>query len=139
MEGDAKRIAHHDLCFGCGLANVFGLQLELEERDGEALGGRFFVKQDHQGAPGVAHAGVLASALVEAMALACGEPGTYAEARALQLELHRPAPVGAYVEITARTVADDGDGRRASAELRDARGELVAEGQALFAAPGTAR
>ena len=39
-------ITHHELCFGCGLANLFGLQLELEP-DGEgAVAGRFFLKQD---------------------------------------------------------------------------------------------
>jgi hypothetical protein len=40
------RRAHHDLCFGCGLANVFGLHLELERAAGAGGGvaGRFFVK-----------------------------------------------------------------------------------------------
>ena len=47
-------LAHHDLCFGCGLANVFGLQIELERRDDGSVAGRFFVKQDHQGPPGCA-------------------------------------------------------------------------------------
>ena len=45
---------HHDLCFGCGLANVFGLHLELERTGGGGLSGRFFVKQDHQGPDGSA-------------------------------------------------------------------------------------
>jgi acyl-coenzyme A thioesterase PaaI-like protein len=135
MDGDEARIAHHDLCFGCGLANVFGLQLELEERGGGALGGRFFVKQDHQGPPGLAHAGVLASALAEAMSLAA-ERHAYASARELVLELHRTAPIGTYLEVTARIVEDDRDARRTAAELRDARGELVAAGRALFVEPG---
>jgi hypothetical protein len=44
-------IRHHDLCFGCGQANPFGLQLELEPDGRGSLDGRFFVKQDHQGPP----------------------------------------------------------------------------------------
>src|SRR4051794_7815661 len=64
----AVAITHHELCFGCGLANLFGLQLELEPSDG-GVAGRFFVKQDHQGPPGFAHGGVIATALDEAMAL----------------------------------------------------------------------
>ena len=59
-------IAHHEFCFGCGQANLFGLQLELDARDDGSVAGRFFVKQDHQGPPGYAHGGVLATALDEA-------------------------------------------------------------------------
>jgi acyl-coenzyme A thioesterase PaaI-like protein len=58
-----RRIVHHELCFGCGQANLFGLQLELEPATGGGVEGRFFVKQDHQGPPGYAHGGVLAAAL----------------------------------------------------------------------------
>ena len=42
---EGERLSHHDLCFGCGQANLFGLQLELERTD-EGVAGRFFVKQD---------------------------------------------------------------------------------------------
>ena len=77
---------HHDLCFGCGQANLFGLQLELVRTAG-GVEGRFFVKQDHQGPEGFAHAGVLTAALEEAIALA--------------VELVAPAPVGAFVRVTA--------------------------------------
>ena len=91
------RLGHHDLCFGCGLANVFGLHLEVERAPGGAgVTGRFFVKQDHQGAPGVAHPGVVAAALEEALAIATG-----GYPRRVVVEHHADAPVGAFVEITA--------------------------------------
>jgi acyl-coenzyme A thioesterase PaaI-like protein len=86
---------HHDLCFGCGQANLFGLQLELS-RVADGVEGRFFVKQDHQGPPGFAHAGVLAAALEEAIALAAGTRPTR-----LSVELVAPAPVGAFVRVRA--------------------------------------
>ena len=89
--------AHHDLCFGCGAANVFGLHLELERSADGGLCGRFFVKQDHQGEPGVAHPGVIAAALHEALALALGE-----HPRRVVVEHRAPAPVGAFVEVTVR-------------------------------------
>src|SRR4051812_11893123 len=72
------RIRHHELCFGCGQSNLFGLQIELERRAGGGVEGRFFVKQDHQGPPGFAHGGVIAAALDEAMALLLHGQGTYA-------------------------------------------------------------
>jgi acyl-coenzyme A thioesterase PaaI-like protein len=91
------RVGHHDLCFGCGLANVFGLHLELERAaDGDGVAGRFFVKQDHQGEPGVAHPGVVSAALEEALALAAGE-----HPRRLVVEHSSAAPVGTFVEVTA--------------------------------------
>ena len=39
------------------------------EPAGDGVAGRFFLKQDHQGPPGHAHGGILASALDEAMAM----------------------------------------------------------------------
>jgi hypothetical protein len=94
-------LSHHDLCFGCGQANLFGLQLE---------GGRFFVKQDHQGPDGSAHPGIIATALVESMLLAGGEVAD------VRLELSGPAPVGEFVDIEATA---------AGATAR-CRGEVVA-------------
>jgi acyl-coenzyme A thioesterase PaaI-like protein len=126
------RIAHHDLCFGCGLANPFGLQLELTETGGE-LRGRFFVKQDHQGAPGFAHAGVLASALAEAMSLAIGSDPP-AHAAELELEVYRRAPVGAYVQVKAVGNGSEGGQQRARGELRDPEGGLIASATASFTA-----
>jgi acyl-coenzyme A thioesterase PaaI-like protein len=88
---------HDELCFGCGQANLFGLQLELERTGRDAVEGRFFVKQDHQGPPGRAHAGVLAAALEEALSMSAGR-----RAEHLELELLAPAPVGAFVWVRAR-------------------------------------
>ena len=83
---------HHEQCLGCGRTNLFGLLLEVEEVAPGAVAGRCFIKQDQQGADGGrAHDGVVASALVEAMALACG-----LDARAVSFEASfvAPAPVG---------------------------------------------
>jgi acyl-coenzyme A thioesterase PaaI-like protein len=93
-------LAHHDLCFGCGLANLFGLQLETEAVDGR-VEGRFFVKQDHQGPPGFAHGGVIATALDEAMALLVHDEGVHAMTRRLEVDLLGPVPVGSFVSVTA--------------------------------------
>jgi acyl-coenzyme A thioesterase PaaI-like protein len=66
------------------------------------VAGRFFVKQDHQGPPGVAHGGVIAAALDEAMALAVHAEGIGAWTRSLRLELSAPAAVGTFVHVEAR-------------------------------------
>ncbi|MBD0281743.1 MAG: PaaI family thioesterase [Thermoleophilaceae bacterium] len=96
-----SRLVHHDLCFGCGPANLFGLQLELERRPGGGVEGRFFVKQDHQGPPGYAHGGVLAAALDEAMALLLHGEEVFAVTGRLEVDLLAPAPVGTFVRVAA--------------------------------------
>jgi acyl-coenzyme A thioesterase PaaI-like protein len=103
-----SRLSHHDLCFGCGQANPFGLQLELERRPDGGVGGRFFVKQDHQGPPGYAHGGVIATALDEAMALLLHDQGSPALTAGLEVELHAPAPVGSFVSVQAEVGESDG-------------------------------
>jgi hypothetical protein len=99
-------LVHHELCFGCGRTNLFGLLLEVEEAAPDAVAGRCFIKQDHQGPDrGHAHEGVVGAALCEAMALACG-----LDARAVSFEmwLSAPAPVGAFLELEARVERRDG-------------------------------
>jgi acyl-coenzyme A thioesterase PaaI-like protein len=95
-------LVHHDLCFGCGQTNLFGLLLEVERVEADRVAGRCFIKQDHQGPDRrLAHQGVVAAALCEAMALACGP-----RARALKLNVELAAddaPVGAFLDVVATT------------------------------------
>jgi uncharacterized protein (TIGR00369 family) len=129
----AERLSHHDLCFGCGQANLFGLQLEVSRRAEGGVAGRFFVKQDHQGPPGYAHGGVIATALDEAMSLLLHERGQRALTGRLEVDLLAPAPVGTYVLVEADV--DRTSGRRIEIEafasdeagnaLARARGTLV--------------
>jgi acyl-coenzyme A thioesterase PaaI-like protein len=109
-------LSHHDLCFGCGLANVFGLQIELERRPDGSVEGRFFVKQDHQGPPGVAHGGILAAALDEAAGLAAGDGLEAPRMARLEVDFLAPAPLGAFVRLRAHVESEEG--RRVSVEAR---------------------
>jgi acyl-coenzyme A thioesterase PaaI-like protein len=129
-EPDA-RIVHHELCFGCGQANLFGLQLELEPSADGGVEGRFFVKQDHQGPPGYAHGGVMAAALDEAMALLLFDLGTFAVTGRLEVDLVAPAPIGTFVRVSARL---EEEGERTLALVAEAAGE---DGRRLAAAKGT--
>jgi acyl-coenzyme A thioesterase PaaI-like protein len=118
-----SRLTHHDLCFGCGQANLFGLQLELERRPEGGVAGRFFVKQDHQGPPGYAHGGVIAAALDEAMSLVLHGQGTFALTGGLEVELLEPVPVGSFVAVEADVEEADGRALRLTATARDPEDE----------------
>ena len=122
-------LVHHELCFGCGRVNLFGLLLEVEPAGLDAVAGRCFIKQDHQGADrGRAHPGVLGAALAEAMALACG-----VEARTVAVEatFSEPAPVGAFLELEARVERRDGQLAYATATAR-ADQRMVAQARGSF-------
>jgi acyl-coenzyme A thioesterase PaaI-like protein len=128
-------ITHHELCFGCGIANLFGLQMEVEPAaDGEGVSGRFFVKQDHQGPPGYAHGGVVACALDEAMALCVHDEGRLAMTGRLAVDFRAPVPVGTFVRVEARVARREGRRLELSAEARGVGGDrpLIAEASAAF-------
>jgi acyl-coenzyme A thioesterase PaaI-like protein len=106
-------LVHHELCFGCGRTNLFGLLSELERTGEGVVTGRCFIKQDHQGPQrGVAHEGVVAAALSEAMSFACGER---MRATAIELRLEGPVPVGAFLEVEAQALDLPGGPFQASA------------------------
>jgi acyl-coenzyme A thioesterase PaaI-like protein len=134
-ETDA-RIFHHDLCFGCGQANLFGLQLELEARPGGGVEGRFFVKQDHQGPPGFAHGGVIAAALDEAMALLLHGQGTAALTGRLEVDLLAPVPVGAFVTVRAELL-ESGERKLVLTAEAAVQGQSAARGRGVFVRPLT--
>jgi acyl-coenzyme A thioesterase PaaI-like protein len=115
------------------VANLFGLQLEVEPLEEGGVRGRFFVKQDHQGPPGFAHGGVIAAALDEAMSLAIHAEGTLALTSRFEVELRAPVPVGTFVAVEARFEGHEGDRIELSAALRDADGERdYAKARGLF-------
>jgi acyl-coenzyme A thioesterase PaaI-like protein len=139
----SEALRHHDLCFGCGQANLFGLQIELEPAEGGGVTGRFFVKQDHQGPPGYSHGGIIAAALDEAMALAVHAEGVRAVTTRLEVDLRAPAPVGTFVRLEARVEEADGNRLLAAATASAGEGEPaeVASATAVFveARPATPR
>ncbi len=132
-------LTHHELCFGCGPANLFGLQMEIEPAErGPGVSGRFFVKQDHQGPPGQAHAGVLACALDEAMALCVLNEGESVLTRRLEVDYRESAPVGTFVRVDARVERREGRRLEVSAEARGVGGErpTLAQARARFVCAG---
>lgn len=127
-------IVHHELCFGCGLANLFGLQLELDADGERRVRGRFFVKQDQQGPPGTAHGGIVATALDEAMALLVHGAEIRALTRRLEVDLLAPAPVGAFAHVSAWVEQDAGRKLELAAELHGDGDEapLLARARGVF-------
>ena len=53
--------AHYEQCFGCGGEQPHGLHLAARAGEGVTITAEFTVRAAHQGAPGLAHGGVLAA------------------------------------------------------------------------------
>jgi acyl-coenzyme A thioesterase PaaI-like protein len=118
-------------CFGCGERNPEGLHIEFQV-DGRSVTGRFTARQSHQGYPGVAHGGIAASILDEAMGWAMYAAGAWAMTARMQVKYRRPLPLAREVAVTAEVVRERGRWLEARAELRTLDGSLLAEAEGLF-------
>lgn len=119
------------LCYGCGARNPEGLHIEFEV-DGPKVTGVFRPRQVHQGFPGVAHGGVGASVMDEAMGWAMYAAGAWAMTARLEVRYRRPLPLDQAITVTATVTRDRGKRLEASAELRDESGALLAQATGLF-------
>ncbi|MGP4011141.1 PaaI family thioesterase [Streptomyces sp. NPDC002814] len=97
--------AHYGQCFGCGGEQAHGLHLEARAGEGVSLTAEFTVRTAHQGAPGLAHGGVLASALDEALGSLNWLLRTIAVTGRLETDFVAPVAVGTTLHLTAEVVA----------------------------------
>jgi acyl-coenzyme A thioesterase PaaI-like protein len=126
--------SHYALCFGCGRDHPTGLGLEMRGA-GNRVTGSFLVSEHHQGAPGLAHGGIVAAALDEAMAFLLWLVERPAVTAHLEVDFRRPVPTGARLDLEADL--DRIEGRKIFARVTARIGdEIVAEGRSLFVEVG---
>jgi len=118
-------------CYGCGDANPEGLHVEFEV-EGTLVTGRFTPRKVHQGFPGLAHGGIAASVMDEAMGWAMYAAGAWAMTARMEVRYRRPLPLDSEVTVTAQVTRDRGRRLEAEARLLTASGELLAEATGLF-------
>lgn len=93
--------SHHRYCFGCGIEHPTGLHITITADAGLSVSARFLVTEHHQGAPGIAHGGLLASAFDEALGATNWLIRTSAVTAHLEISYRMPVPVGSVVHIVA--------------------------------------
>ncbi|MFE3826380.1 PaaI family thioesterase [Streptomyces sp. NPDC059092] len=126
--------AHYDQCFGCGEGQPHGLQLRARAGEGVRVTAEFTVRTAHQGAPGLAHGGVLATALDETLGSLSWLLRTIAVTGRLQTEYARPVPVGASLHLEAEVTAVHGRKiySTATGRLGGPEGPVAVRADALF-------
>ncbi|MFF8035036.1 MULTISPECIES: PaaI family thioesterase [unclassified Streptomyces] len=97
--------AHYGQCFGCGGEQPHGLHLEARAGAGVSITAEFTVQSAHQGAPGLAHGGVLATALDETLGSLNWLLRTIAVTGRLETDFVRPVPVGTVLHLEAEVTA----------------------------------
>jgi acyl-coenzyme A thioesterase PaaI-like protein len=126
--------SHFKHCFGCGDLHPTGLHLKAHVGDGLDIYAQFTVTENHQGAPGLAHGGLLSLAFDEALGKLMWLLRAPAVTARLETDFLRPVPMGTTLYITARITGQKGRKVYSVAEgrLDSADGELAVRAAALF-------
>lgn len=125
---------HYTQCFGCGSGVSGGLHVQGTVGDDASITTTFLVGTEHQGAPGLAHGGVLTAAFDETLGMLNVLRQIPAVTGKLETEFLRPVPVGATLHIVA--TLDGIAGRKiyssATGRLDSPDGALALRARALF-------
>lgn len=126
--------SHYEHCYACGDGVPNGLRMRSRAGDGVSVHSEFTVLPTHQGAPGLAHGGVLGAALDETLGSLTWVLRTIAVTGRLETDFLRPVAVGTRLCLRAEATAVHGRKIYAVAEGRigDPEGPLAVRARALF-------
>ena len=120
-------------CFGCGGANDSGMKLTFDQDNQKRrIVGRFVLGDRYQGGGGMAHGGIIATLLDEAMGKVC----RFRQARAVTAELTvnylKPVSVNDEIVVEGWELEQKGRNLFHAGEIRNSSGELLAKGTGRF-------
>ncbi|WP_084515528.1 PaaI family thioesterase [Nocardia acidivorans] len=121
---------HHPGCFGCGPSNPASPRIVFERR-GDTVRGTFTMDERHQGAPGVAHGGIVAAALDEASGSILMPLRRPAVTVKLDVNFAAPARLGRELIVTSQLSAREGRKLFIDAVLTDGD-TVIATSRAIF-------
>lgn len=126
--------SHYTHCYGCGAAEPRGLRVRTVAGDGLDLTATVEITEHHQGAPGLAHGGLLTAVLDEAFGALGHLTRMSAVTARLETDFRRPVPVGSTLHLRARV--DGVAGRRmyvsGEARLGGPTAPVAVRARALF-------
>jgi acyl-coenzyme A thioesterase PaaI-like protein len=121
-------------CFGCGLANQFGLQLTFYEIAPGEVSCEYTVPERYQGYPGIVHGGIVAAMLDEVCGRAHmgGDPPRFMYTARLEIRYRKNVPVGKPLHIIGKTQKSKSRTAITKGVIYGADGEVLAEADALL-------
>jgi acyl-coenzyme A thioesterase PaaI-like protein len=126
--------SHFKHCFGCGDLHPTGLHLKAKVEDGLSISAEFTVTENHQGAPGLAHGGLLSLAFDEALGKLMWLLRAPAVTARLETDFLAPVPIGTTIYISARITGVQGRKVYSEAEgrLNGPTGAIAVRAASLF-------
>lgn len=130
----SKIPSHFGHCFGCGDLHPTGLHLVAYAGAGVNITAQFTVTENHQGAPGLAHGGLLSLAFDEALGKLMWLLRAPAVTGRLETDFLKPVPMGSTLHITAEITGQVNRKVYTSAEgrLNSPDGPVVVSAAALY-------
>jgi acyl-coenzyme A thioesterase PaaI-like protein len=127
-------ISHFEWCFGCGASHPTGLHMLVYAGEGVSNRAELSVTEHHQGAPGLAHGGLLAAALDETLGSLNWLLRQPAVTVRLETNFVRPVPVGSTLHLRGEVVGIEGRRvyMRAEGRLGAPDGEIAVTAAAVF-------
>lgn len=120
-------------CMIAGVAHPYGTGLDASRQGDEAVA-QVTLGPAHEGPPGRAHGGIVASLFDEVMGFALWMEAIPAFTAWLRVDYRAPVPLGRSVELRGRVARREG--RKAFlAATASCDGELIAEAEGLFVVP----
>ena len=126
--------SHFGHCFGCGELHPTGLHLVAFAGTGLDITAEFTVNENHQGAPGLAHGGLLSLAFDEALGKLMWLLRAPAVTGRLETDFIKPVPMGSTLHITAEITGQVNRKVYTSAigRLNSPDGEIAVRAAALY-------
>jgi len=118
-------------CFACGNLNPIGMHLVFE-RSPERVSAEFTPRRDYQGYAGLVHGGIICTLLDEAMAYMASTLDCFAVTARLEVRFRKPAAVDEPVCVSASIEEDRGKTIILQAEIKNQKGQIIAEGRSVF-------
>ena len=126
--------SHFAHCFGCGEKHPTGLHLVAHVGNEMNITAEFVVSENHQGAPGLAHGGLLSLAFDEALGKLMWLLRAPAVTARLETDFLKPVPMGSKLFISAEITGQVSRKVYCSAvgRLNSVDGEIAVRAAALF-------
>lgn len=129
---DGTRLpSHHANCLGCGEDNAHGHRLEVR-RAGEGVVAEHTFDLRHEGAPGIAHGGALATVIDDLYGFLQYMVGGPAVTRRLQIEYLRPVLLDTPYRLEAHLTGRKERRLEVEASIADPEGQIVLTSTAVF-------
>jgi acyl-coenzyme A thioesterase PaaI-like protein len=123
-------------CFACGPKSTIGLRMHFEDAGEGAVQSVVTLDQPYQGWSGIAHGGIVAMLLDEAMAYAAGSLGNLGMTAELKMRFRKAVPIGEPLLVRGNVTWQRRNVLGLAASVALADGSELASGTGSFVVKG---